>query len=110
MLARGRNSCGAGGGDVVPFGIFPRIIKAWSGLELSLTYRQGDFAEDLSEEGKRTKTSGTSWQTDAAIRSLYTKKQPACKPPACKFMGWRRGSKASFQAGFAGTDSWSSLF
>jgi hypothetical protein len=47
-----RNSCVAGGGDGVPFGIFLAIIKGW---ELSLTCRQGDFAEDLSEEGKRTK-------------------------------------------------------
>jgi len=54
-LACSRNSCGAGGGDGVPFGIFPTIIRGWSGLELSLTYRQGDFAEDLSEEGRRTK-------------------------------------------------------
>ena len=55
-LARGRNSCGAGGGDGVPSGIFPAIIKGWSGLELSLTCRQGDFAEDLSEEGRQTKS------------------------------------------------------
>ena len=58
-VARPRNSRGAGGGDGVPFGIFPAIIKGWGGLELSLTCRQGDFAEDLSEEGKRTKASGT---------------------------------------------------
>jgi len=57
--ARSRNSCGAGGGDGVPFGIFPTIIKGWSGLELSLTCRQGEFAEDLEEEGRRTKASGT---------------------------------------------------
>jgi hypothetical protein len=50
-LARSRNSRGAGGGDGVPFGIFPRFIRGWSGLELSLTCRQGDFAEDLSEQG-----------------------------------------------------------
>jgi len=47
-LARSRNSCGAGGGDGVPFGIFLPIIKGWSGLQRSLTRRQGDFAEDLS--------------------------------------------------------------
>jgi hypothetical protein len=58
-LSRSRNSCGAGGGDGVPFGIFPTIIKGWSGLELSLTCRQGEFAEDLEEEGRRTKASGT---------------------------------------------------
>jgi hypothetical protein len=55
-LARSRNSCG----DGVPFRYFSpqlyRIIKDWSGLEPSLTCRQGDFAEDLSEEGKRTKS------------------------------------------------------
>ena len=33
-LARSRNSCGAGGGDSVPFGIFTAIIKGWSGLAL----------------------------------------------------------------------------
>ena len=56
QLRRSRRRC-------VPFGIFPRnylaIIKGWSGLGLSLTCRQDDFAEDLSEEGKRTQTSGT---------------------------------------------------
>jgi hypothetical protein len=57
--ARSRNS-GAGGGDGVPVSIFPTIIKGWSGLELSLTCRQGEFAEDLSEEGMPTKSSGTS--------------------------------------------------
>jgi hypothetical protein len=36
-FARNRNSCGAGGGDRVSFGIFPLIFKAWSGLTLSLT-------------------------------------------------------------------------
>jgi hypothetical protein len=41
--------------------------------EAALTCRKGDFAEDLSEQGKQRKTSGTSWQADAAIRSLYTK-------------------------------------
>jgi len=35
--------------------LFPRIIKGWRGLELSLTCRQGDFAEGLSEEGMQTK-------------------------------------------------------
>jgi hypothetical protein len=54
-FARSRNSCGAGGGDGVPFGIFLAIIKGWSGLELSLTCRQGDFADDLSEQGMRAK-------------------------------------------------------
>jgi hypothetical protein len=38
---------------------FLAIIKGWSGLELSLTCLQDDFAEDLSEEGMRTKASGT---------------------------------------------------
>jgi hypothetical protein len=50
-LANSLNSRGAGGGDGVPFGIFPYSIKGWSGLELSLTRRQGDFTEDLSEQG-----------------------------------------------------------
>jgi hypothetical protein len=55
--ARSRNRCGTGGSDGVPFGIFPSIIKGWSGLELSLTSLQGEFAE---EEGMPTKSSGTS--------------------------------------------------
>ena len=63
-FARSRNSCGAGCGDGVPFGSFPRnylaIIKGWSGIELSLTCLKDDFAEDLSEEGMRTQASGTS--------------------------------------------------
>jgi hypothetical protein len=58
-LAYSRNSRSAGGGDGVTFGVFPRNTKGWSGLKLPLTSRQGDFAEDLSEEGKRTKSSGT---------------------------------------------------
>jgi hypothetical protein len=59
-LARSRNSRGNGSGDGVSFGIFPAIIKGWSRLELSLTCRQGNCAEDLSEEGMRTQASGTS--------------------------------------------------
>jgi len=59
-LARSRDTCRAGGGNGVPFSIFPAIIKGWRGLELSLTCRQGDFAEDLSEEEIRTKVQGTS--------------------------------------------------
>jgi hypothetical protein len=55
--ARSRIGCGAGRGDGVANGIFPIFIKGWSGPELSLTCRQGDFAEDLSEEGNRTKMS-----------------------------------------------------
>jgi hypothetical protein len=47
-LAQSRNSRGAGGGDGVPFGIFPRFIRGWSGLELSLTCRQGAFSQDLA--------------------------------------------------------------
>jgi hypothetical protein len=46
--ARSRNICGAGCGDGVPVGIFPRITSSLSGLELSLTCRQGAFVEDLS--------------------------------------------------------------
>ena len=58
-VARSRNSGGAGGGDGVTFGIFLAIIKGWSGLELSLTCLQDDFAEDLSEEEMQTQASGT---------------------------------------------------
>jgi hypothetical protein len=46
--AQSRNSGRAGGGDGVPFGIFPRNSKGWSGLAISLTCRQDVFAEDLS--------------------------------------------------------------
>jgi hypothetical protein len=44
----------------IPLGIFPYSIKGWSGLELPLTCRKGDFAEDLSEQGKQAKASWTS--------------------------------------------------
>jgi hypothetical protein len=57
--ARSRISCGACGGYGVVNGIFPIFIRDWSGLEPSLTCRQGDFAEDLSEEGMKAKASGT---------------------------------------------------
>jgi hypothetical protein len=58
--AKSLNSGRTGGGDGVRFGIFLRIIRGWSGPEISLTCRQGDFAEDLSEEGKRAQPSRTS--------------------------------------------------
>jgi len=57
--ASGGNSSGAGGRDGVPFGIFPYSTKGWRELELSLTRRQGDFAEDLSEEGMKAPASGS---------------------------------------------------
>jgi hypothetical protein len=41
-------------------GIFPHIYQGLERAEAALTRRQGDFAEDLSEEGKQAKTSGTS--------------------------------------------------
>jgi hypothetical protein len=50
---------GAGNGDGIANGVFPIFIKDWSRLETSLTCHQGDFAEDLSEEGMQTKASGT---------------------------------------------------
>jgi len=46
--ARGGNSSGAGGRDGMPFGIFPYSTKGWRELALSLTCRQGDFAENPS--------------------------------------------------------------
>ena len=55
MLALSRNAIGAGGADAVASGIFPIFIRGWSGLTLSLTCRQGDFAEDLSNEGMPAK-------------------------------------------------------
>jgi hypothetical protein len=36
----------------LPSGIFPCKYKGWSGLKHPLTCRQGDFAEDLSEQGR----------------------------------------------------------
>ena len=50
---RGRNLYGAGRNDGVASGIFPIFIKGWSRLGTSLTCRQGDIAEDLSE-GRKT--------------------------------------------------------
>jgi hypothetical protein len=41
-------------------GIFPHIYQGLERDEAALTRRQGDFAEDLSAEGKQAKTSGTS--------------------------------------------------
>jgi hypothetical protein len=50
--------------DGVPFDVFPRdylaIIKDWSRRKLSLTCRQGDFVEDLSDEEMQTQVSGRS--------------------------------------------------
>jgi hypothetical protein len=45
-----------GGG--VANGAFPHIYQGLEGLRLSLTRRQGDFAEDPSEAGIRTKKPG----------------------------------------------------
>ena len=58
-LGRSLNSCGAGGGDGVANGLFPHIYQGLEQAEAALTCRQGDFAEDPSEEGNRTKTAGT---------------------------------------------------
>jgi hypothetical protein len=55
-LAKSPNSTAQAAAMACRSVLFPRIIKGWSGLELSLTCRQGDFGEDLSEEGMRTKT------------------------------------------------------
>jgi len=50
---------GAGSGDGVRFGPSSlHYLKGWSGLELSLTCRQGAFADNLSEEGMQTKRQG----------------------------------------------------
>ncbi|MGC2395922.1 MAG: hypothetical protein WA579_07995, partial [Rhodomicrobium sp.] len=55
-LAHGRNRCGAAvkvaSGSVFFFIIF---IKWLGGVEISLTCRKGEFAEDVSEEGIRRK-------------------------------------------------------
>jgi hypothetical protein len=39
---------------------FPHIYQGLERAEAALTRRQGDFAEDLSGEGKQAKTSGIS--------------------------------------------------
>jgi hypothetical protein len=44
-------------GDGVTNGHFPHIYQGFERAEAALTSRQGDFAEDPSEEGKRAKTS-----------------------------------------------------
>jgi hypothetical protein len=44
----------------VLFVVFPHNHCNFQGLALSLTFRQGDFADDLSEEGMRAQASGTS--------------------------------------------------
>jgi hypothetical protein len=54
-LAKSRNSTAQAAAMASRSVLFPRIIKGWRGLELSLTCRQGDFAEGLSEEGMQTK-------------------------------------------------------
>jgi len=45
-------------GDGPANGPFSHIYQGLEGLWLSLTRRQGDFAEDPSEEGIRTKKAG----------------------------------------------------
>jgi hypothetical protein len=70
-LARGRNGCGTGGGDGVPSCIFPYSIKRWCGLQLSLTCRQGEFADNISVKGMRRKRQGQ--VGDTAIRQMHTK-------------------------------------
>jgi hypothetical protein len=45
--------------DGVANGIFPHIYQGLERAEAALTCRQGDFGEDPSEEGNRTKTSVT---------------------------------------------------
>jgi hypothetical protein len=59
-LARNWNGCGAGAAMASRTVFFLIFIKGWSGLETPLTCRQGDFAEDPSEEGNQAQTSGTS--------------------------------------------------
>jgi hypothetical protein len=59
-LAESRNSTAQAAVMASRSASFTCIIKLLSELELSLTCRQGDFAEDLSEEGMQTKASGTS--------------------------------------------------
>jgi hypothetical protein len=43
--------------DGVADGLFPYIYQGLERAGAALTRRQGDFAEDLSEEGKSAKTS-----------------------------------------------------
>ncbi len=53
-----------GGGDGFPLGVY-------QGLEVSLTCRQGDFAEDLQKKECGQKRQG---HLDAAIRNSHIKK------------------------------------
>jgi hypothetical protein len=58
-LARSLNGCDEDGAMASRSVFLLIFIKGLSGPELSLTCRQGDFVEDLAEEGMRTKASGT---------------------------------------------------
>ena len=59
---------------------FSRIIKGWSGLELSLTCPQGVFAEDLSEDGNADASGGKKMTRDADNREMYTKNTGRGRP------------------------------
>ena len=75
-LARSRNSCGTGGGDGVPLGIFPRNDQGLERVGAALTCRQGDFAEDLSEEGMRRKRQGQVDKQMSPLAGCIHKKHP----------------------------------
>jgi hypothetical protein len=57
---RSAGTAAAQAAAMAPVRYFPHIYKGSSGLELSLTCRQSEFAEDISEEGMQTKASGKS--------------------------------------------------
>jgi hypothetical protein len=75
-LARSRKRCGPGGGDGVAVGIFPYIYQGSSGLALSLTCRQGEIVEDLSEEVKRTRVVVRHWRVYGSNYEMHANKRP----------------------------------
>jgi hypothetical protein len=81
MLALGWNAIGAGGADGVASGIFLIFIRGWSGLELSLTCRQSEIAEDLSDKERERKRKG---QVDKQMPPLARCIQNAGSPHTIK--------------------------
>jgi hypothetical protein len=53
---------------------YPAIIKGWSGHTLSLTRRQSDFADNLSEQGDTDASGGEKLTRDAGKRWMHTKR------------------------------------
>ena len=89
------NSCCAGGGDGVTIGIFLALL--WVGANWSLVnLPANDFAEDLSEEGKRTKSLG---QVDRQVPTFAVCIQNACWPVSSFSPGTSRRKQRGDQIG-----------